>query len=510
MELALIESRATEILSVAGRFSTPTDINSILDLAHNFDQTWRTNIQNVREDSRAVDYLTKLGCLNLAPGTLAYQITDLGRSIVSVEDIRTIRPDWAVEWAELESLREAINETRPTNADSVSELIVTDWRQFALIHLRFHSSLTILTGANGAGKTTLINILGQHFSWPAQLLSGRQGHLQDQDQSREVGFLYYTSGVRTPLIEQPGSGVRNSPLVLPQMQQIPGIFINSHRSISSYQPLTALPPRFSESETLLQQFSSEIQTRYSGGNSQHSPLYRMKEALIAAAMYAYGNAAVRANESARDVWEGYQNVLRRFLPKSMAFQKLLVDDSELIVVTDFTEYPLEAVSGGISAMLELSWQIFLRQRNQEAFTVCLDEPENHLHPELQRSIMPSLLAAFPGVTFIVATHSPLVVTATQDSTIYALESDLDGRFRSRELESLERSATPDETLTSVLGLDSALPIWAESELGTLLSGLGDSPSVEDLRELRTRLQELGLDRQFPAAVRSIGDSGKDD
>ncbi len=50
-------------------------------------------------------------------------------------------------------------------------LKVTGWRQFKLVDVEFHPRLTVLTGANGAGKTTLLGLLGQHFGWPARLVS---------------------------------------------------------------------------------------------------------------------------------------------------------------------------------------------------------------------------------------------------------------------------------------------------------------------------------------------------
>ncbi|WP_419836937.1 AAA family ATPase [Streptomyces brasiliscabiei] len=52
--------------------------------------------------------------------------------------------------------------------------------------------------------------------------------------------------------------------------------------------------------------------------------------------------------------------------------------------------------------------------------MCFDEPENHLHPSMQRTLVPTLLAAFPNVRFIVATHSPFVVTSTREAYVYAL------------------------------------------------------------------------------------------
>ncbi|PPH51930.1 AAA family ATPase [Rathayibacter sp. AY1E2] len=502
MDLQRIETQARALLHAASRYTHPTEKQAFADLAANGDVSWREDPERVRLNARSIDVLERLRFIEPAINGYGSQISQAGRRALSDPALLTEKAQWLDEWIELEELREQLDLERASSTNTLSELTITNWRQFSAVSIVFHSSLTVLTGANGAGKTTLLNILGPHFNWPAQLLVSGDDR-SGAEKTGSVGTLYYSNGARTDLLQSHGSGTRNAPLQMSSMQTVPGIFINSHRSVSFYQPLESLPPRFSESDTLLQQFSSEIQVRYAGGASNHSPLYRMKEALVAAAMYAYGNTAVRQNEAARDVWEGYQRILRTFLPKALEFDRLLVDDAEIILVTKNAEFPLEAVSGGIGAMLELSWQIFLRQRNQLAFTVCIDEPENHLHPELQRSLIPSLLRAFPNVNFIVATHSPLVVTAVRDANVYALSKGEDGRVRSRRVENINPTATPDETLMSVLGLDSALPIWAETELEGLMSGLGESPSADELRAFRSELKRLGLDRQFPAAVRAI-------
>ena len=57
----------------------------------------------------------------------------------------------------------------------------------------------------------------------------------------------------------------------------------------------------------------------------------------------------------------------------------------------------------------------------ESFLVLLDEPENHLHPELQKSFLGNLIKAFPNVQFIVATHNPFMITSQKDSNVYVLD-----------------------------------------------------------------------------------------
>lgn len=54
------------------------------------------------------------------------------------------------------------------------------------------------------------------------------------------------------------------------------------------------------------------------------------------------------------------------------------------------------------------------------FTVLIDEPETHLHPQWQRTFLPSLITALnehapgsPQIQFLVATHSPLVLASME-------------------------------------------------------------------------------------------------
>lgn len=52
--------------------------------------------------------------------------------------------------------------------------------------------------------------------------------------------------------------------------------------------------------------------------------------------------------------------------------------------------------------------------------VLIDEPELHLHLELQYRVLPILTALFPNVQFIVATHSPAVISSIKNTTVFDL------------------------------------------------------------------------------------------
>lgn len=53
----------------------------------------------------------------------------------------------------------------------------------------------------------------------------------------------------------------------------------------------------------------------------------------------------------------------------------------------------------------------------------IDEIDVHLHISLQKKVLPFLIKAFPKVQFIVSTHSPFVITSTDnDTVIYDISS----------------------------------------------------------------------------------------
>lgn len=86
------------------------------------------------------------------------------------------------------------------------------------------------------------------------------------------------------------------------------------------------------------------------------------------------------------------------------------------------EKSLMALVGDIArrlAMMNPSLENPLRGKG----IILIDEIDMHLHPQWQRSIIQRLQTTFPNCQFILTTHSPLVISDTQDILVY----DLDGQ-----------------------------------------------------------------------------------
>ena len=389
-------------------------------------------------------------------------------------------------------------------------LEVEGWRQFGSVQIEFHPRATIITGANGTGKTTLLSILSQHFGW-TPLFTGtlridREGALKYYSgfisdivgRNVDVGKLTYDDGSIATL-QAPTEGA-SFQVGIHGQQAVPGIYITSHRPVYSYQKVTQVPTEVQAGDQLFDQYLANLRQYYQPNAQIQSPSHRLKAALISLAMFGLGNDVIVPNPEARKTFEGFSEVLRAVLPANLDFRRITIRMPEVILETGTGDFSLDAASGGIAALVDVSWQIYMRSRSNETFAVAMDEPENHLHPSLQRSVLPGLLDAFPQAQFIVATHNPFVVTSLRDSSVVVLDF-VDGRVRSTKLQDVDRSATANKVLTDVLGVPFPAPLWVENEVDNIVASVGGKElTTELLSTLRKQLSLVGLGHLFPEVI----------
>jgi hypothetical protein len=169
---------------------------------------------------------------------------------------------------------------------------------------------------------------------------------------------------------------------------------------------------------------------------------------------------------------------------------------------------IDAASGGLSAVIDLAWQIFMFSTADDAgFTVIVDEIENHLHPVMQKRLLGDFLKAFPKVRFVVSTHSPLVVNSVRDSAVYALQYDSERKVSSTRLDLLRQARTATQILDEVLGVSSTLPEWAEEEIQSIVGTFAFGPMTEArFADLRRRMSQIGLGDYLPQALGKLLDA----
>ena len=103
---------------------------------------------------------------------------------------------------------------------------------------------------------------------------------------------------------------------------------------------------------------------------------------------------------------------------------------ELIPNKPFEKFDFSKLADGYASIFDFISEIILRMsyRTDDVFNlegiVLIDEPEIHLHIEMQKKVLPLLSEFFPRVQFIVATHSPFILNSVANAVVYDLETKI--------------------------------------------------------------------------------------
>jgi hypothetical protein len=411
-----------------------------------------------------------------------------------------------------------------------ARLTLKNWQQFADIDISFHPRATILTGANGSGKTTILSLLAQHRGWQQASLATPKTDLitktlkyfslfrawgKEESSDRTIGKLTYSSG-SSANISVPEAGSAQYQVQISNQQLARFFYIPSHRQTFSYRRIGQINTTRKERKEAFDEIQSNQMSRHAGHGVEPSS-FLMKSTLLGWMINGYGVQSPTKTIMPPDPqqvknFEGFRDVLKLVLPKSLGFEDLEVRDYEIVFTCNAgaDEFLLETASGGIAALIDIAWQIFMFDTDvKEPFSVVIDEVENHLHPSMQRTLLPSLISAFPHARFIVTTHSPLIVTSVKEANVYALRYDQSKKVRSHLLDFKSEVKNAVDVLNEVLGVDTTLPPWAVEKLSSILGKhVSTDPTSESLAKLRSELGKAGLGRLFPEAVERIAEAQK--
>lgn len=90
---------------------------------------------------------------------------------------------------------------------------------------------------------------------------------------------------------------------------------------------------------------------------------------------------------------------------------------------DGREFDFQTLSSGYLAIFDILADLLMRTEFYDSTPkelegiVLIDEIDAHLHISLQKKILPFFIGLFPNIQFIFSTHSPFVITSTNDDTV---------------------------------------------------------------------------------------------
>ena len=130
-------------------------------------------------------------------------------------------------------------------------------------------------------------------------------------------------------------------------------------------------------------------------------------------------------------FENFEQTLRKVFDDPGLRLEFVSEEYEFYLEhSDGRRTTFNQLSAGFSAFLSILMDLLMRvdllrkQHKNYAYDPCgfviIDEPETHLHLEMQYQILPLLTKLFPNLQFIVATHSPAVASSIRNATVFDL------------------------------------------------------------------------------------------
>lgn len=211
-----------------------------------------------------------------------------------------------------------------------------------------------------------------------------------------------------------------------------------------------------------------------------------------------GFASVDQDEAKVAALKGWFDNLQQQLRELFAEEDLtLTFDSQefnfYLAHPDGRRFDFTQLADGHAAVLSIYAELLLRLEGAPEVTspdglagiVLIDELETHLHVELQEKILPFLTGVFPKIQFIVATHSPIILSSVENAVIYDLESK-------RSVRSKEYRAIPYGALMKGhFGIESDFDLSSTRKLRELMTLNQKMPrSPEEGERLAALAEEL--------------------
>ena len=149
------------------------------------------------------------------------------------------------------------------------------------------------------------------------------------------------------------------------------------------------------------------------------------------------------------------------LDSRVAQGKLQIDGAQRVFLNVSDEWvELGSLSSGFASVVKMFQTIVAAYSNfTNAADMCrlpgvvlIDEIESHLHVSWQTTIIGKLKQLFPKTVFVIATHSPLILSQLEEGEAYLIARDNDGVVRATEINSPNMKAFGD-VLHEAFGVD---------------------------------------------------------
>lgn len=321
----------------------------------------------------------------------------------------------------------------PDEFPYIKSLYVNDCYAYKDFNIELHDykpfSHLILTGKNGSGKSTILKTVDNHIinlrsvNSPAQQIALYKNAIAER-----ISLYGEDENVKgwTSIVFQ-------FEAVIPSYKVEPSNFWPTRKGMVIYSYLKAKRnSQVVSVDTVTKEidFTNQLQ----GNDSTENFIQQFKQYLVNKKVYqAFDQIKQDQTRFAETehffgrLTDAFRQV---FEDKGLNFIFQQEDFEFFIQLSDGRKLTFDILSEGFSAMLSILMDLFIRvdlirkQVGDYSYNPCgivlIDEPETHLHLQLQEQILPLLTSLLPNIQFIAATHSPAVIASIKNATIFDL------------------------------------------------------------------------------------------
>jgi len=285
----------------------------------------------------------------------------------------------------------------------------------------------IITGQNGSGKTTILNRVA------LQLNEFKNGRNKIQAISHLKGTINANKNHPSlKLWEQQINDFEGVDLFFMKDSDIEIFkktdnyifsFFKAHRKVDLQEVSTV------SRET---QFVEELHKQ----NDSEKFAAKFKQYLVNKKVYEafdFMNSKEESINQNRIFFANLTNILQNIFDDKMLELEFVQESFEFYIKLKgglhFTFNQLsEGFSAFISILMDLLMRVDLMRKSLDDYIldpegiVLIDEPETHFHIKMQYEILPLLTELFPKVQFIIATHSPAVISSIKNAVVFDLSN----------------------------------------------------------------------------------------
>lgn len=308
------------------------------------------------------------------------------------------------------------------------------------IDINLNGRNVVITGANGSGKTTLLKKL--HESIKVMLtrnhqeyenytnnlnyqqlqlnlhLSGSNEHQQIQSQ---IEYIKKWLNDNNPSLDLEISNINNFIINFNNFKAINLIF--EAMRINNIQVATSTTSIQIEKDNIRQNYRQHGNQIMQLGMRLEQHLLNLK---FNESLAGYEEKDEIKAKKFSDWFKNFNEQLTFLFEGIDTRLKFNIDTRKFSILQNERDFTFQELSSGYQAIfniyaeLLMSSEMFDVPPNELEGIVIIDEIDVHLHISLQRIILPFFMKAFPNIQFIVSTHSPFVITSTDNTVVFDL------------------------------------------------------------------------------------------